>query len=441
MALGKSEIDEHIAKLDAVANLIGRLLDAGNEIRQVDTSTSPNAFKKLAGSLNRVRDYANHLYTAIVRGWVPGCHSAHDVKLYLEDRASEPKPLKYPTRGRKPCICFKVIFASELPAGREIIWCESEVEIVEDGVEEYQLLTSRLPQGINEQRVTFSFPMEPSSAKPATTEVQDICLSIAKAKREQRPLRLYLHNEQRLHCDHTACSGSSPGAVSVSQSLVQTVSLKALLSTSSATQDRSGKMPLKPRLLLASVLASTLLQLSATPWFGKLWSKDTIYFIVPASTSQLYSGQGTSMSADCPEGVPNPSPNPAEIDLTRPLISETFENKGSRLDSHPALNPRTVMLELGIMLLELMHETTFEAQCPALPSNDDYYVRFSIADRWLKASEGSLIPLYFEVAARCIRFLFDGIPVSPTWEDEALSKWIVKGVIEPLHTLCRPSQS
>ena len=441
LALGKSDIDEHIARLDAVASLTGRLLDAGNAIRQMDTTASPKTFKKVVGSLNRVRNYANQLYTAIMLGWVPGCHSTHDVKLYLEDRAEEPKSLAYSTKRRKPCISFKVIFASGLNAGPEMLWHESEVEIIETVVEERRIVSSTVSQGINEPRLTFSLPIEASPTELMTIEVQNICLSIAKAKRERRLLHLYLHNHQRLHCNHMGHSGNSLVAASVSRPPIQTISLKALLSASLATQNRSRKMLLRPRMLLASVLASTLLQLSATPWFGKLWSKDTIHFLAPASTSPTSSDRSASTFSDCSETVSSTSPNPAEVDLTRPLISETFENSGAKLDSQRTLNPRSVMLELGIMLLELWHETTFEAHFPALPPNDDYYNRVSFAHRWLEESEASLIPAYSEVTARCIRCLFDGIPVNPTWEDETLSMGIIKGVIEPLHAMCRPNQS
>ena len=138
----------------------------------------------------------------------------HDVKLYLEDRAIENKFPAYPTKRRKPCISFKVIFVSGLDAGPEMLWHESEVEIMED-VEELRTLGSTVSQGINEQKATFSLLREASSAESTTMEVQNICMSIAKAKREQRLLRFYLRNQQQLHCDHMAHPGNALKAASV----------------------------------------------------------------------------------------------------------------------------------------------------------------------------------------------------------------------------------
>lgn len=421
--LRKEEIDDQVNILDSSANDLNRLHSLSDSLhRQMNASSRSNASRKLAKSLHRVRSYADRLYIAISSSWSPNCHPAHEAKLILEDRIDEASSSKYLPKKQKQNFCFQVVFASDPSAESDTLWHESEIRVADDiehnehpdAGPSYCIPSPRTPI-----KVTFSTSPPKSVAQPVTTEVEDICLAISKARREQKKLQLYLHTQHRFHCNHIAILGvhSAP-----SQS-TNTISLKALLSASAQAIDPSQKMPFNSRLLLALNLASTLLQLNATPWLATLWSKSTVCFLAPT-----------------------PLQKHSQIDLTRPFITVKFDSGPRIVDRKKFPEARRVILELGIMLLELWHHTTFELHCAAsgVTAGDDYFERVTWAQKWLETSaeSGSLLPDYINFVARCIKCNFGNeISLNPTWESDDLVHGFITGVIEPLRNLCKGSRS
>ena len=377
--------------------------------------------KKLAASLKQAGYSANRLFRAIRSGWTPGCHSTHDAKMYLEDRTSE----ETKTRGLGRPLQFRIIFSSERVTNSEVLWHECQLE-VEDDFDLHDASFQPLKTLSKSPRVTFYItPVQALSREPRA-EAHNICLSISEAKRECKLLRLYLHAQQKLECDHV-----SPGSRSITIHTVspRMVTLEALLAISSRTRDRSKKMLLKPRLFLALTLASAFFQLYDTPWLNREWSKRSIFFLVPLASDNGHQQPVTALDV-------------SQIDLTHPLISESFENNVVPVDSSQQSVPRSAILELGTMLLEIWHEEAIETYCQSsgYDIGSDYFVRASTAQQWLEASEDLMTPSYFDVAARCIRCLFNGVTINPAWDSHALSQGIVEGVIEPLRAQCRPKQ-
>ena len=427
-ALRKEEIDKQIDILVDSEKDLSRLHEVCASLYQMNISPgpSPNRSRKLAKSLDRVRDYANQLYTAISSGWSSGCHSAHEAKLILEDRIEEGSSHKNSLRKQKPNLRFQVVFASEPSAGPDVLWHESEINVV-DHLAQNEHLDATLSDCASAPRspIKVTFPALPpiSVARPTTTEVEDICLTIRKAKRERKKLQLYLLTH-RFRCHHSPgleiCSASTGKAMN-------TINLEALLSKSTQTTSSSARMPILSRLLLALNLASTLLQLKATPWLATLMSKSTVCCFAPSN--QL----------DC-----------SQIDLTRPLISAKFGSEVQITDCKKFPEARRAILELGIMLLELWHETTFEAHCQGLgvTVGNDYLDRVRWAQEWLETSSDSelLLPDYNDLVAHCIRCDFannafeNELCLNPSWENERLTQGFITGVIEPLRKMCRGSQ-
>lgn len=421
LILRKEEIDDQVKILDSSANDLNRLHNLSDSLhRQMDASPRSNASRKLANSLDRVRGYADRLYIAISSSWSPSCHLTHEAKLVLEDRIDERSSSKHSLKKQKQNFRFQVVFTSDPSAGPDTLWHESEIKVVDDieynghAKPSYCAPSPRTPI-----KVTFSTPAPEPVAQPVTTEVEDICSAISKARREQKRLQLYLHTQHRFHCNHIA----TIGVHSASSQSTNTISLEALLSTSAQAISPSQKMPFHSRLLLALNLASTLLQLNATPWLATLWSKSTVCFLVPS-----------------------PLPMYSQIDLTRPLISIKFDSGPRTVDRKKFPEARRVILELGIMLLELWHHTTFELHCAAsgVTVGDDYFERVTWAQKWLESSaeSGSLLPDYISFVARCIKCNFgNDISLNPTWESDDLVQGFITGVIEPLRNLCKGSQS
>ena len=351
--------------------------------------------------------------------------------MILEDRiegsAFDSKCL--PSSCKQP-LKFKVILASIFAPDDEVFWHDGQIEIVEDDLETSQsssqlsieslsLIQERIP------RVTFSPTSSSSVVLPPATEVRNICSAIAHAKRERNLLQFCLLEKHQLHSRHL----KYPLGACCSSQFAHTISLESLLKASTLTTERSKKLPLKRRLFLALTLASTLIQLNATPWLRNRWSKRSIHFLMKAT--------GTP---DPPKEASNPMTVLSQVDLSRPLITQEFKNdRDIALVSYDQAEPRRMILELGILLLELGHETTLEefASGIGLVVNDVYYDRHLLAHWWLDESEDYFTPTYFNVTARCVTRHFDGLPSRPVWGD-FLFKGIVQGVIEPLQDQCRP---
>lgn len=263
--------------------------------------------------------------------------------------------------------------------------------------------------------MTFSAAPTAPSTHIVKTQVSHICSLISTAKRERKLLRLYLWAEQSLLCDNTmALDGHLCPAPAK-----DTYSLGDHLSLSSVTSGRSSKISLTRRLDLAFTLASTLLQLNTTPWLGKLWSKESIRF------------PGT--------GCVGAFPDLSQIDLTRPFIADPFTTQDS-LAAIPRPDQREFILELGIMLHELWHETTIEAHYASqgVTSTSGYLHRVLYAQLWLETSEETFTAPYFDAIAYCIKGWATAASLNPGWDSAELCRGLVERMVEPLQSQCKP---
>ena len=307
-----------------------------------------------------------------------------------------------------------------------MLWHESEINVL-DCVEQNEhadaVPSPHNPAQRPSIKVNFANLPSTSVAQPVTTEVEDICLTLREAKREQKKLQLYLHTHHRFRCRHSP----SLGVCSTLGGATNTINLEALLSKSTHSRGPSARIPIRSRLILALNLASTLLQLKATPWLATLWSKSTVCCFAPSTLADY-----------------------SQIDLTRPSISVKFGSGVQITDRQKFPEARRAILELGIMLLELWHETTFEAHCDALgvTVSNNYYDRARWAQEWLETSSDSdlLLPDYHDLVAHCVRCDFANNPfdnqlcLNPTWENERLTQGFITGVIEPLRKMSRGSR-
>ena len=239
-----------------------------------------------------------------------------------------------------------------------------------------------------------------------------MCFSVGEAERLQTKLELFLLPHPKIHYAFHAID--KPLIVTAKD----TIDLESLILKASTASERSQKLPLKARLHLALILASNTLQLSSTQWLKHTWSKKSVCFMT----------------------TPTARGSQPIVDLTRPVLCEDFPEIPLALNGSSLKSPgaRSMLLELGIILLELWNETTLELYYTgtAFTVRDDYFTRLSLAQRWLEESEDHMLPAYYDAAARCIRTQFDGCPVNPVW-DETLRAGLVKSVIEPLQRQCK----
>ena len=412
---------EEIRQLKEATQSLWRLQSMGSNIRQIEVTTPTKNSSKIVKSLARIQAYALRLYGAILVGWAPGCHPTHEALLVLQDRIPSSK-----TPSLRNKLDFKLIFSSENTPTADILWHEGQVEVIETDhatiLPHSHVKASNCSMRITRPAVTFAPAPDEDTLQYSAKDVKDICITIAQAMQERRALKWYLMTPQRLRCCHVAHVGHLPSRYGS-----QTVTLTNLLKASEMTTDRSKKIPLIPRLSLALTLASTLIQLIMTPWLDTIWSKDSIRFSVKASTGdQKLDARDIDLS---------------HVDLNHPLVTKGFSDAAPTLP--PPVDrsePRRMILELGIILLELLCERTFEDYLSAIgydsANRHTYQHRRIVAQLWLDESEAHLLPRWYKVTARCIQCSFDNVPANPQW-DKGLFKGFVQGVIEPLREECR----
>ena len=169
------------------------------------------------------------------------------------------------------------------------------------------------------------------------------------------------------------------------------------------------------RMALSFKLASSLLQLCLTPWLMNAWTKEEIYFIHlgPSHTN---------------------SNGPLHFEVQHPFIIHKFtKTPERRLPDKRAVKRQ--MLELGVLLLEIWHETSLEnwATTVGLTIQSSYGSRYDAARKWLSESDTVLVS-YWEAVERCIECDF---PALSDWQDSAFMKSVCEGVVKPLcHSSC-----
>lgn len=131
----EEDIIELIEELDARNSDMDRLLANANILAQQKSiqksrviSNEPQA-RAMASLLNQIRAYTERLFDAFCSAWTPGCHSSHDVALFL-DSPIVPK-LSYPKS--KSSFQFRIMIRGR-PRDPEMAasWHEANVTVFED---------------------------------------------------------------------------------------------------------------------------------------------------------------------------------------------------------------------------------------------------------------------------------------------------------------------
>lgn len=246
--------------------------------------------------------------------------------------------------------------------------------------------------------------------------MENLCFSVEQARQDRRLLKVYLSP----HGGLCSCHGSlTPGGVSSSSdSTYEIITLEQVLFQTSGDSPPRVKWNLIQRMNLSFNLASSLLQLYSTPWLSESWTKRDICF-----------------------WRHRPSPQASDMVLVfqpdRPFIAHRFS--GAAAARPPSnLEAKHQLLDLGIILLEIRHQMSFESWASAHDFTPDssYGSRYNAASMWLRDSWGELEPSYFDAAGRCIECTFQSRSPIPRWEDRDFRNSVCELVLKPLWSNC-----
>jgi hypothetical protein len=330
------------------------------------------------------------------------------VHVLLEDRVDAAAKLldskQHCDEGNEALLGFQLIFAAKHLTPIQTVWHELSVKCLREGDDFDSAKLSKL------SRVRIIEPTsvesdEKVSSNPKFAPVDDFCAAIVTAHDKAQHVAFVLHESNRMS------AVTAKEKTIMQKNDCQRITLKDVLSGTSNL--RRTKLPLRPSMLLASKLASSLLQFSQTRWYGQAWCKDSIYFILhPVS-----------------EGI-----EPL-VDFNRPFVCAKIEGIG--INGVANAEPRSILLELGILLLEIWHQTTLEDQFSDRMDevSGGYFSRLSLAAQWLD-DDYNTPPLLYEDA---VRYCVYGVSTKrgADWNKNELWSEICKEVIKPLSENCK----
>ena len=126
------------------------------------------------------------------------------------------------------------------------------------------------------------------------------------------------------------------------------------------------------------------------------------------------------------------------IDMNHPFVVHNFVRKSTTTPQNSEV--KRVLLDLGILLLEIFHKESLEAYAkkPKLTLDSSYEQQSEAARQWLEISEEVLLPPVWDAVLRCIECAFDrdATWTSPDWNDAQFRDSFCDWVVKPLWNMC-----
>ncbi|KAF5724202.1 hypothetical protein FMUND_1104 [Fusarium mundagurra] len=244
---------------------------------------------------------------------------------------------------------------------------------------------------------------EESSVMPAISPL-DLCLTLKKAHQERPACYGYFIDKEYSHRHFQVC----PLGTVINSDGWSIVTLEDVL---------EGKKGLRPLILLAEkvrlalVIASSVLQLSKTPWLPEALTPKNIHFF----------RRGHTLSYEHPflqRRLPEDSLK---------LLNNTADSRGYSLSSNPTL------LALGMLLLEIILGSSLkQLRLPDEkgPDGDGLIQDLTIANRMLEQRVALINPAYKAVVERCI-----GCTDSKELDEDDFRQTVYNGVVMELEAI------
>lgn len=409
------DLKNAVEELDNTAAAVDRFTRVLLSNRQMVKGTPSRKAGKLAKALRLVRGFAGDLYLALYEGWREGCHGQHEANLFLEDRLSTEASILNRIQRTKspstPMLVFHLIFATSPVQGKYLSY-EIPVQVYEGepGLDRSEIRAVNR-RATTSTQVTLVEPEPIGATPPNFSSVSNICGALESAQGKRQKASFVLTKGQSMRITLSDEMPLLPCAKANKK-----ISFEELLSQAMNSRYNT---PLKFRMLLALRLASNLLQLLQTQWLQNAWSKSAIYFPLR------------------PEMRPRQDSVLSLVDLDRPFVSQTFDSKESAQPACVRTEPKVALLELGILLLEIWHQQTFEARFAPEAFPAGYYTRLAMAIEWLDDMADPMPEQYDKAVSLCVRGVIGGESHFADWEDTSFWAAICADIIEPLLKNCK----
>ena len=390
--MSKKEIDAMVQTLGRRSKLLERLCNSFKLSEAMEYSKPLSRGRKITSSLMNVKGHAQRLFSVMSDKW-SNCHPFHEVNIKLDSRLDDGRRLI--SKKRETDVTFSVgMGAPESSSAEGLPWFEIRVIPMKE-----DLRTERAC------KVTFQVQHAEDAddwpGKNTVAErVDDICDVVTKAHQSSQDTRFFVSANNELR---SLSKGLKPAPVLCTKEL-KAVSLATILDTRSNSKE-GPKLDRATRLRIATILASTVFQFSGTAWMIPGAIKAHILFPLVSKAAK------TEISP--------------RVDVLHPFISA---DPNSTHNSDIPL--KTSLLELGIVLLELWHNVSFENFCDErgeAPGND-FYQRLPLAHRWFDETEGDMLVRHSKAVSSCIRCLSK----NANFDDSSFLSEMFEGILRPL---------
>ncbi|TEY52509.1 hypothetical protein BOTCAL_0257g00020 [Botryotinia calthae] len=384
--------------------------------------------------LLKVKEFAGCLHSALLKCWQCQCCAAHDTLLRIENRQTQI------SRKARDTVHFELLFVSNAAvgaAGDSSAWKQMQVVVLPKSTRSSAVLWSPLDPNIEPILPGILEPRNSGSASSMTRStpgglvsnfnldsseeidyqnlkaINTICEVLNSPQSIHECFGFVVDEARRLKGTFEAPKWhkSFPSEILNLGDLLKRISGPTLsvVPTSSTTLFKL------ERITLAVNLASSLLQLHASPWFNERWNKSEILFLSDRS---------------------NPSTRP--VDIERPLLAHNGITSPTPRNSLPTpTHPNVSVLCLGIMLLELWFAEPIESR--RIPSDlvngiPNSSTDLIVAERWVKEN-GNLENMpagYFQAVSSCIFCFFSPMPINKSLENPDFREAIWQNVVVPL---------
>lgn len=382
--MNKKTIKALLQELDECNKELERFTDKSERLESSRKVVKPS----FAAKLQRIQRYALSLHQTLSVCWSCSCKS-HSTSLELDQRSSLYQT-KMQLSSTSPRTCFRVSFSSG-PDAQLWNWQAAEIVIEEEQDECDVLPSSTKPKmaksvSFGDSPPPYS-PADPGvSPKPSLQEVEDLCASIQQFYQSTPCIGFSFDSKSKLR-------GAFPIEVSEGKRVAPSgfVTLDELLSKPPVVNGRPAKLSTKERYNLALTLASSALQLHATPWFPDQFSAKDIVFLRTCSGRRL-------VDVEHPYVVP-----------FQPSESKTLG--GGREKPRGFQNKNMVLLALAVALLELYFGVTAEKYREREDGQSEPaanpWTLCAMAYEWADEEQENLSAAFSTAVSHCLRCFSD----------------------------------
>ncbi|KAF2490358.1 hypothetical protein BU16DRAFT_566384 [Lophium mytilinum] len=410
--MNKKHIKGLLEELDECNKELERFTDRSERLEPFRKASKPSFAKRL----QKIQSYAKNLHQVLVQSWNCSCRSSHCTNLQLEQRISGVASgvvMKKGDMSRE--FCFTVAFSSDPGT-----WQEAEIQIQQKETVESSPAPSpykpRLSKGVSWSSTInppppYSADPEPGSVPDAKRlqEIDDLCSAIQKFQITVPCIGFSLDEKGKLR-------GAYPVTPRKEKAVGgrELITLEELLTHPPVVNGRPARLTKRERYSLAVTLASSTLQLNATPWFNDQWGKKDIVFHRISNGSR-------------------------PVDIEHPYVTQNFHeaSNGAITNGKPPSrafhNKNTILLALAVALLELYFGVSAEKYqegelFPAGGQSNPWTI-CAMAYEWTEVERENLSAAFLAAVTHCLRCFGD--PGS-SLQDPVFLQAAVEGILLPL---------